>query len=76
MKKRSRIPAASSRSAKSVTRGPGQDRPSVTSGSGEKPWMRHAGKLKHLHKRPSESISELKRSSSRLMGKFGVLTPV
>jgi len=27
-----------------------QDKLSVTSGPGQKPWMRHTGKLKHLRK--------------------------
>ncbi len=39
-----------------------QDKLSVTSGPGQKPWMRHVGKLKHLRKeteRVNQRIEEV-----------------
>ena len=63
MKKRSPTPAARSQLGKLVASKPTQDRPTVTSSSGPKPWMRHAGKLKHLHK-------ETKRINQRIEEAF------
>jgi len=63
VKKRSLTPAAPSRRAKSVASESIQDNPTVTSRPGPKPWMRHAGKLKHLHK-------ETKRINQRIEEAF------
>lgn len=57
VKKMSRIPAAPSRRAKSSASEPTLHKPTATSGSGPKPWMRHVGKLKHLHK-DTEQINQ------------------
>jgi hypothetical protein len=50
VKKSSKILAARSRRTKPAVADLGPDKRTVTSASEPKPWMRHVGKLKHLHK--------------------------
>jgi len=50
VKRSSKILTAGSRRRKPAVAEPAQDKPTVTPDRGPKPWMRHAGKLKHLHK--------------------------
>src|SRR5213593_738433 len=38
---------------------------------GQQPWMKHAGKLKHLRKRTSVSTNVLRRHSNRSIEKIG-----
>jgi hypothetical protein len=61
VKRSSKILAGRPRRTKPAVAEPALDKPNVTSGSGPKPWMRHAGKLKHLHeeaKRINQRIEE------------------